>query len=133
MSQEILVAAEDRTLTTSDLVDKIRSYSKTLPAVNLNLLKYLCSFLNEVGQNVADTKMTDSSLAIVFGPNLFRIKNDLEALQRQPAITKAMSCMITHHQQVIHCVLTYSTFETLIHFSFLGGSRIGSCNFFINS
>ena len=60
---------------------------------------------------MADTKMTDSSLAIVFGPNLFRIKNDLEALQRQPAITKAMSCMITHHQQVIQNVVIKNTYS----------------------
>ena len=87
-------------MTVADLVAKVRGYCKNLPAINYSVLKYLCTFLNEVGQREVDTKMSDSSLAIVFGPNLFRIKNDLEALQRQPAITKSMSCLITHNKQV---------------------------------
>jgi len=100
VSKEILLYADQRSLTPVQLAGEIQSAVKGLSKPNKTTLKYLCDFLAEVGQHEEQTKMADSSLAIVFGPNVFRIQNDLEALQRQPAITRAMSCLITHSAKI---------------------------------
>ncbi|KAK2566202.1 Protein FAM13A [Acropora cervicornis] len=70
---------------------EMKSLIEKLPASSYQLLKYLCKFLVRVSMNEENNKMSCNALAIVFGPNVFRCKDDIEGLHEQGQ-TNAIVC-----------------------------------------
>ncbi|BFZ02681.1 hypothetical protein BsWGS_05722 [Bradybaena similaris] len=54
------------------MVAEVKKALSLLPVDNYNLLKYISSLLVVVADNEADNKMSAMSLAILFGPNVFK-------------------------------------------------------------
>ncbi|CAG5135337.1 unnamed protein product [Candidula unifasciata] len=54
------------------LVAEVKKALNLLPVDNYNLLKYISSLLVVVADNESDNKMSAMSLAILFGPNVFK-------------------------------------------------------------
>jgi len=65
-----------------------------LPQENYILLKELLQFLKLISSNSSQNKMTDSNLAIVFGPNLLSTSNDLLDVMRSVQTPKVLQYMI---------------------------------------
>ncbi|KAE8591690.1 hypothetical protein XENTR_v10018539 [Xenopus tropicalis] len=75
---------------------------KSLPPVNYNLLKYICSFLDEV-QSYSDTnKMNVQNLATVFAPNILRPKQqDPVALIEGASLIQHLLTILIHENHWI--------------------------------
>jgi len=68
---------------TSFMKDTLRN---KLPEQNFLLLKYLVNFLSMVNDSSCLNKMTFSNLAVVFGPNLIRSRDEMANISRIGAI-----------------------------------------------
>lgn len=68
-----------------------------LPKEHYNLLKYLSGFLVTVTKHEKLNKMTAMSLAIVFGPNIFRCGQGIGALRDQGAINQIVYKLVFHY------------------------------------
>ncbi|KAM9378314.1 rho GTPase-activating protein 24 isoform 1-T1 [Phaethornis superciliosus] len=75
---------------------------KSLPAVNYNLLKYICRFLDEVQSYSGVNKMSVQNLATVFGPNILRpkVEDPLTIMEGTVVIQQLMSVMISKHEEL---------------------------------
>ncbi|XP_065841455.1 protein FAM13A-like [Oscarella lobularis] len=71
-----------------------------LPASHFQLLKYICKFLIDVAEREDRNKMGHVALAIVFGPNLFRLSDGLIALQEQAFTNGATAVMIQCYDEI---------------------------------
>ncbi|NXC19975.1 FA13B protein, partial [Corythaeola cristata] len=65
---------------------KLRFLLQQLPPVNYSLLKFLCKFLANVASHHEEI-WSASSLAAVFGPDVFHIYTDVEDLKEQEIVT----------------------------------------------
>ncbi|XP_074010515.1 rho GTPase-activating protein 24 isoform X2 [Numenius arquata] len=81
-----------------ELVKQVRS----LPAVNYNLLKYICRFLDEVQSYSGVNKMSVQNLATVFGPNILRpkVEDPLTIMEGTVVVQQLMSVMISKHEEL---------------------------------
>ncbi|KFQ13783.1 Rho GTPase-activating protein 24, partial [Leptosomus discolor] len=81
-----------------ELVKQVRS----LPAVNYNLLKYICRFLDEVQSYSGINKMSVQNLATVFGPNILRpkVEDPLTIMEGTVVVQQLMSVMISKHEEL---------------------------------
>ncbi len=71
-----------------------------LPRTNYNLLKYICQFLHEVQSFESMNKMGVMNLATVFGPNIFRPKEDsttTASLMESTAMSQKFVHMLIQH------------------------------------
>ncbi|KFQ64214.1 Rho GTPase-activating protein 24, partial [Pelecanus crispus] len=75
---------------------------KSLPAVNYNLLKYICRFLDEVQSYSSVNKMSVQNLATVFGPNILRpkVEDPLTIMEGTVVVQQLMSVMISKHEEL---------------------------------
>ncbi|XP_071609686.1 rho GTPase-activating protein 24 isoform X2 [Heliangelus exortis] len=75
---------------------------KSLPAVNYNLLKYICRFLDEVQSYSGVNKMSVQNLATVFGPNILRpkVEDPLAIMEGTVVVQQLMSVMISKHEEL---------------------------------
>ncbi|XP_066174210.1 rho GTPase-activating protein 24 isoform X2 [Sylvia atricapilla] len=75
---------------------------KSLPAVNYNLLKYICRFLDEVQSYSGVNKMSVQNLATVFGPNILRpkVEDPLTIMEGTVVVQQLMSVMISKHEEL---------------------------------
>ncbi|XP_055650506.1 rho GTPase-activating protein 24 isoform X1 [Falco biarmicus] len=75
---------------------------KSLPAVNYNLLKYICRFLDEVQSYSGVNKMSVQNLATVFGPNILRpkVEDPLTIMEGTVVVQQLMSVMISKHDEL---------------------------------
>ncbi|NXI00612.1 RHG24 protein, partial [Pachycephala philippinensis] len=75
---------------------------KSLPAVNYNLLKYICRFLDEVQSYSGVNKMSVQNLATVFGPNILRpkVEDPLTIMEGTVVVQQLMSLMISKHEEL---------------------------------
>ncbi|KFQ18848.1 Rho GTPase-activating protein 24, partial [Merops nubicus] len=75
---------------------------KSLPAVNFNLLKYICRFLDEVQSYSGVNKMSVQNLATVFGPNILRpkVEDPLTIMEGTVVVQQLMSVMISKHEEL---------------------------------
>ncbi|NXX74080.1 RHG24 protein, partial [Urocolius indicus] len=75
---------------------------KSLPAVNYNLLKYICRFLDEVQSYSGINKMSVQNLATVFGPNILRpkVEDPLTIMEGTVVVQQLMSVMISKHKEL---------------------------------
>ncbi|XP_076074337.1 protein FAM13A-like isoform X3 [Mytilus galloprovincialis] len=71
-----------------------------LPKEHYNLLKYLSGFLITVAKHEKQNKMTAMSLAIVFGPNIFRCAQGIDGLRDQGAINQVVYKFIAHYNSL---------------------------------
>ncbi|CAH2321598.1 rho GTPase-activating 22 isoform X3 [Pelobates cultripes] len=74
----------------------------SLPAANYNLLKYICSFLDEVQSHSGVNKMSVHNLATVFAPNILRpkLQEPLALIEGASLIQHLMTVLISENQQV---------------------------------
>ncbi|KAM7051970.1 rho GTPase-activating protein 24 isoform 1-T1 [Acridotheres tristis] len=75
---------------------------KSLPAVNYNLLKYICRFLDEVQSYSGVNKMSVQNLATVFGPNILRpkVEDPLTIMEGTVVVQQLMTVMISKHEEL---------------------------------
>ncbi|XP_052068473.1 protein FAM13B-like isoform X27 [Mytilus californianus] len=71
-----------------------------LPKEHYNLLKYLSGFLVTVAKHEKQNKMTAMSLAIVFGPNIFRCAQGIGGLRDQGAINQVVYKFVAHYNSL---------------------------------
>ncbi|KAM4702913.1 rho GTPase-activating protein 22 [Rhinophrynus dorsalis] len=97
------VLAKDQAEGTQELSRLVRS----LPPANYNLLKYICSFLDEVQSHSGVNKMSVQNLATVFAPNILRSKmQDPQALiEGTSLIQHLMTVLIRENQQLFPAVM----------------------------
>ncbi|XP_068949270.1 rho GTPase-activating protein 24 isoform X2 [Petaurus breviceps papuanus] len=83
-------------------VKELAKQVKSLPVVNYNLLKYLCSFLNEVQSYSSANKTSVQNLATVFGSSVLRpkVEDPRTIMDGTTAVQQLMSVMIGRHKQL---------------------------------
>ncbi|XP_078506829.1 rho GTPase-activating protein 24-like [Lissotriton helveticus] len=83
-------------------IQELKRQLADLPSINLNLLLYICRFLDEVQSHSTVNKMDVQNLASVFGPNLLRPKlQEPDETKRGPALVQQlMSVMISEHDKL---------------------------------
>lgn len=77
-------------------VEPVKELLNKLPHVNYVVTKELFSLLVQVNMNSEENKMTSNNLAIVFGPNILRSRNEnaIAALQDNTHVTRVVDFMI---------------------------------------
>ena len=86
-----------------------------LQLVNYKTLKYVVQFLLRVSTHEASNKMSVLSLAIVFGPSLFRSAPGMTGLKEQGMITPILIKFIQHSHDLFNRTLTDSTTHRLLN------------------
>ncbi|KAJ8319293.1 hypothetical protein KUTeg_004384 [Tegillarca granosa] len=81
-------------------INQIKQTVSELPEENYNLLKYLLRFLVVIAHNEKTNKMSPMSLAIVFGPNLFRCDQGIGGLKDQGTINQIVFKFIVHYESI---------------------------------
>merc|ERR1712110_671422 len=76
------------------------SLKSKLPEQNFLVLKYLVNFLSMVNDSSCLNKMTFSNLAVVFGPNLIRSRDEMATLSRIGAINFYTEYLFSHADDV---------------------------------
>ncbi|XP_067852367.1 protein FAM13B isoform X2 [Heptranchias perlo] len=79
-----------------ELGGKLKCFLDELPAVNYNLLKFLCRFLVKVAFQ-KEEKWTSRNLAAVFGLDVFHIYTDVEDMKEQEAASNIMSELLENY------------------------------------
>ncbi|XP_020843999.1 rho GTPase-activating protein 24 isoform X1 [Phascolarctos cinereus] len=84
------------------VVKELAKQVKSLPVVNYNLLKYICSFLKEVQSYSSANKTSIQNLATVFGSSILRpkIEDPRTIMEGTPIVQQLMSVMIDKHKQL---------------------------------
>ncbi|NWR08646.1 FA13A protein, partial [Paradoxornis webbianus] len=75
----------------------LKGLLKELPDAHYCLLKYLCQFLIKVAEHHVENKMNLCNLAIVFGPNCFRVPSGFEGIKEQDICNKIMTKMLENY------------------------------------
>ncbi|XP_076368806.1 protein FAM13A-like isoform X3 [Tachypleus tridentatus] len=74
---------------------RLKCLLENMPFENFNLLKYLSQFLQKVARYENQNKMGPLALAVVFGPNIFRIFDDMKGIKDQSVTTQLIEYFIT--------------------------------------
>ncbi|XP_028906019.1 protein FAM13B isoform X6 [Ornithorhynchus anatinus] len=77
---------------------KLRFVLQQLPPVNYSLLKFLCRFLANVASHHEEV-WSASSLAAVFGPDVFHIYTDVEDLKEQEIVSRIMAGLLENYYE----------------------------------
>uniref|UniRef100_A0A6G1REB0 Protein FAM13B n=1 Tax=Hypotaenidia okinawae TaxID=2861861 RepID=A0A6G1REB0_9GRUI len=77
---------------------KLRFLLQQLPPVNYSLLKFLCKFLANVASHHEEI-WSASSLAAVFGPDVFHIYTDVEDLKEQEIVSRIMVGLLENYYE----------------------------------
>ncbi|XP_060096384.1 protein FAM13B isoform X4 [Heteronotia binoei] len=78
---------------------KLRFLLQQLPPLNYSLLKFLCRFLANVASHHEET-WSASSLAAVFGPDVFHIYTDVEDLKEQELVSRVMAGLLENYDEL---------------------------------
>ncbi|XP_050997790.1 rho GTPase-activating protein 22 isoform X2 [Acomys russatus] len=83
---------------TLELANQVSS----LPQANYNLLRYICTFLDEVQAHSDVNKMSVQNLATVFGPNILRpqIEDPVTIMEGTSLVQHLMTVLIRKHGQL---------------------------------
>ncbi|XP_051819720.1 rho GTPase-activating protein 24 isoform X2 [Antechinus flavipes] len=81
-------------------VKELMKQMKNLPVINYNLLKYICSFLNEVQTYSSANKTSMQNLATVFGSSILRPKVEDPRTEGTAVVQHLLSVMIGKHKQL---------------------------------
>ncbi|KAM8827709.1 rho GTPase-activating protein 24 isoform 2-T2 [Spinachia spinachia] len=78
---------------------ELQQLVNNLPPVNINLLKYICRFLDEVQSYSGVNKMSVQNLATVFGPNILRpkVENPVAIMEGTVLVQQLMAVLIGRH------------------------------------
>ncbi|XP_077182840.1 protein FAM13B isoform X4 [Paroedura picta] len=77
---------------------KLKFLLQQLPPLNYSLLKFLCRFLANVASHHEET-WSASSLAAVFGPDVFHIYTDVEDLKEQELVSRVMAGLLENYDE----------------------------------
>ncbi|XP_061858169.1 protein FAM13B isoform X2 [Colius striatus] len=77
---------------------KLRFLLQQLPPVNYSLLKFLCKFLANVASHHEEI-WSASSLAAVFGPDVFHIYTDVEDMKEQEIVSRIMAGLLENYYE----------------------------------
>ncbi|OXB56846.1 hypothetical protein ASZ78_004729 [Callipepla squamata] len=77
---------------------KLRFLLQQLPPVNYSLLKFLCKFLANVASHHEEI-WSASSLAAVFGPDVFHVYTDVEDLKEQEIVSRIMAGLLENYYE----------------------------------
>nr|XP_002131601.1 rho GTPase-activating protein 22 isoform X3 [Ciona intestinalis] len=77
-----------------------REQLQALPQSNFELLRYICRFLDEVQQQSKKNKMDVNNLAMVFGPNIMRSKQEdpMQMMSDASYVQEVMKQFISKHK-----------------------------------
>ncbi|XP_066042483.1 protein FAM13A isoform X3 [Chamaea fasciata] len=75
----------------------LKGLLKELPYAHYRLLKYLCQFLIKLAEHHVENRMNLCNLAIVFGPNCFRVPCGFEGIKEQEICNKIMTKMLENY------------------------------------
>eukprot|EP01135_Chromosphaera_perkinsii_P004162 Nk52_evm69s270 gene=Nk52_evmTU69s270 len=90
-------------LTTEELV-KIKNAVKRLPPPNSATLEYLISHLSRISTFEEKTKMTSKTLAIIWGPNVFRSpSNNLDSITHAHIYATLIEAFMIHRKEIFAC------------------------------
>uniref|UniRef100_A0A8C6VFR3 Protein FAM13B n=1 Tax=Naja naja TaxID=35670 RepID=A0A8C6VFR3_NAJNA len=78
---------------------KLRFLLQQLPPVNYSLLKFLCRFLANVASHHEEI-WSATSLAAVFGPDVFHIYTDVEDLKEQELVSRIMAGLLENYDEL---------------------------------
>lgn len=78
---------------------KLRFLLQQLPPLNYSLLKFLCRFLANVASHHEEI-WPASSLAAVFGPDVFHIYTDVEDLKEQELVSRVMAGLLENYDEI---------------------------------
>ncbi|XP_066474612.1 protein FAM13B isoform X2 [Tiliqua scincoides] len=78
---------------------KLRFLLQQLPPLNYSLLKFLCRFLANVASHHGEI-WSASSLAAVFGPDVFHIYTDVEDLKEQELVSRIMVGLLENYDDL---------------------------------
>ncbi|XP_053145744.1 protein FAM13B isoform X1 [Hemicordylus capensis] len=78
---------------------KLRFLLQQLPPLNYSLLKFLCRFLANVASHHEEI-WSASSLAAVFGPDIFHIYTDVEDLKEQELVSRIMAGLLENYDEL---------------------------------
>ncbi|KAK3797227.1 hypothetical protein RRG08_030453 [Elysia crispata] len=83
----------------SVILEELKKALELLPEESYNVLKYISSLLVVVAENEAENKMTAYSLAILFGPNVFRyeLTSGMGGLRDMDSSKEVMQLFISHY------------------------------------
>ncbi|GFR78150.1 protein FAM13A [Elysia marginata] len=81
------------------ILEELKRALELLPEESYNVLKYISSLLVVVAENEAENKMTAYSLAILFGPNVFRyeLTSEMGGLRDMDSSKEVMQLFISHY------------------------------------
>eukprot|EP00160_Parvularia_atlantis_P019179 Unigene7401_Nuclearia_a/m.22780 Unigene7401_Nuclearia_a/g.22780 ORF Unigene7401_Nuclearia_a/g.22780 Unigene7401_Nuclearia_a/m.22780 type:complete len:108 (-) Unigene7401_Nuclearia_a:1122-1445(-) len=85
-----------------DLVQLVATLNK-LPSLNYRILQYLCDHLKRVAGHSKDNKMMPGNLAKVFGPTLFRSRDETSMNRIGERVT-LVETMIEQHDEIFGAV-----------------------------
>jgi Rho GTPase-activating protein 26 len=81
----------------AEMVDDLKGLLSSLPSVNQRVLHFLIGFLHKVVSHKAENKMDSSNLAVCFGPNIIRPREQtIEYTLNIPKANSAFQCIIDH-------------------------------------
>ncbi|KAM3918155.1 rho GTPase-activating protein 1 isoform 1-T4 [Leptodactylus fuscus] len=92
------------TLEPENQVESTREALKTLPEENYEVLRYLIGFLVEVSARSDENKMTNTNLAVVFGPNLLWAKDVAMTLKAINPINTFTKFLLDHQRELFEDV-----------------------------
>ncbi|XP_061473225.1 protein FAM13B isoform X2 [Rhineura floridana] len=78
---------------------KLRFLLQQLPPLNYSLLKFLCRFLANVAAHHEEI-WSASSLAAVFGPDVFHIYTDVEDQKEQELVSRIMAGLLENYDEL---------------------------------
>ncbi|KAM4635839.1 rho GTPase-activating protein 22 isoform 2-T2 [Discoglossus pictus] len=89
---------------------ELRRLVSSLPPANYNLLKYICSFLDEVQSHSGVNKMSVHNLATVFAPNILRpkLQEPLALIEGASLIQHLMTVLIHENKLLFPAVISDS-------------------------
>ncbi|KAK5875331.1 hypothetical protein CesoFtcFv8_027818 [Champsocephalus esox] len=85
---------------TDSQVEQLKTLMESLPEENNVSLRYLISFLAQVSANSEVNKMTNSNLAVVFGPNLLWGRDNAMSLSAIGPINNFTRILLDHQHLV---------------------------------
>nr|XP_033783563.1 rho GTPase-activating protein 24-like [Geotrypetes seraphini] len=121
---EFLLCAKMLTEDKEKGLHELKKQLSELPSANINLLQYMCSFLDEVQYYSNWNKMGVQNLATVFGPNLLRpkVEDHDKSTEGGVWVQQLMSVMISEHSKLF-------PLPSVSHTSLAGHNEFQTCSF----
>ncbi|XP_055876846.1 protein FAM13A-like isoform X2 [Biomphalaria glabrata] len=102
LTQHFFSAVQDSKLNKDAVIMEIKKALSKMPEENYNLLKYISSLLVVVAEHEFDNKMSAYSLAIIFGPNIFKyeLSTGMEGFKDMDSSKDVMQLFISEFKRL---------------------------------